>query len=121
MSNQNHLYINKKLGRAIQLMKGSYRDKDCEHYYTYICRSGDPLSGYTIERHDVPRRQAFDWLHGKDKETAKVKREEKLRIVAEKVRADCELIITTCADNDSWLEHLYQDRDRTLCVTPVSG
>lgn len=99
-------HINHKLGRAIDVP-----EEDGQSYVTYEVDWRTKAVGVT-------REDAFDWLHGKDPETTRVQREEKLRIVRQKLLRDVETMMDTCESNDSWLDQLWQDVGYTLTVLP---
>lgn len=102
-------HYNHKLGRAIDVPDEGDTD---DVYTTYE-------ADYRTVATCVTRKEAFDWLQGKDRATQEVARAEKLRIVREKLQADVDRMLETCETDDGWLEHLYHDRNRHLTVTPI--
>lgn len=106
-------YTNKRLKRVIKT------DDEGTVFERWFKNDDDSETAAYIYGGTMLRDKAFEWLHGKDAATRTVTRATKLEIVAAKVRADAELIIETCEAEDSWLEHLYGDRNRVLSVRPI--
>lgn len=74
---------------------------------------------YQLERANVPRKEAFDWLHGKDEATAAKSREEMLEAVREMLNNDVARWMQYVEESDWALRDFYSRGKDGMILRPL--